>query len=367
MKMNTIIEGELNNLLSKNDIKDLDIHAIWDNTLEKDENYSHILGEDWRKLKELEKSKIKVEEKEFESEQLKRLEDKTRKDLNKSIKEISKSTNNKIDEYFLYLNEYVDTLINSKSIFGLIICGSTGKGKSFNVIKRLNDNGLRYEKDYVLLNTHCSPMELYEFFYKYSDNKIIILDDISNLWSEEIKCNILMACLWNPTNKRIVNWLTTSEKLKVPSQFEFKSKIILLTNHIPEHLETLKSRCFYYELNFNYADTVKLIYEIGKLQRIPLEVLDFIKDNSSEASNLNFRTLFKINEIYNTNMNNGWEKLANLELETDEDKVIFLQIIKDLQFKSVNEQICEFVRQSGRSRTQFFRFKKQLVPKYQSI
>ena len=362
MKMNTIIEGELNNLLSKNDIKDLDIHAIWDDILTKDENYSHILGEDWRKLKELEKSKIKVEEKEFESEQLKRLEDKTKKDLNESIKEISNSTNNRIDKYFLYLNEYVDTLINSKSIFGLIISGQTALGKSFNVIKRLNDNGLQHEKDWVLLNTHCSPMELYEFLYT-NNSKIILLDDISNLWNEEIKVNILMACLWSPINRRMVNWLTSSEKIKAPSSFEFKGKIIVLSNKIPEHLETLKSRCFYYELNFNYADTVKLIYEIGKLQRIPLEVLDFIKDNSSEASNLNFRTLFKINEIYLTNMNNGWKNIANLELKTEEDKAIFLEVIKEMQFKDVNEQINEFVKRSGYSRRHFFNLKKQLVQK----
>lgn len=256
-------------------------------------------------------------------------------------------------------------MINSKTVFGLIVEGDAGLGKSFTTIKRLNDNKLVHEKDYIIFNTHSSPMELYECLYRNLD-KIIILDDISNLFEDEIKVNILMSALWSPTKERVIHWHTSSEKLKSPSYFTFTGKIIVLTNRLPSHLDTLKSRCFHFELNFSYSDKLKLIHEIGKLEKIDKKVMKFIKDNSTEASNLNFRTLFKINEIYKANMDKGWKELANLELEVDEQRAIFLEVVKELQNKSVNEQICEFVRRSGRSRRQFHVLKKQLIPKLQN-
>ena len=363
VKLNRKIKKDLVNLAKNYGIEEdlVDIEAMWDTSLTYQENRG--IFERFFKTFSPDKERIieeKIQEDEIEALQKKQFEEeqlRAKVELDKSINQIQNSTNSNIENYFMILNEYVDTLIHSETIKGLIIEGDTALGKSYNTIKRLIFNKLELDKDWVLLNTHISPMEMYQFFWKYQD-KIIVLDDISNMFEDELKVNILMSSLWSAIGKRIINWISSTTKLSAPTSFEFKGKIILLTNRIPEHLATLKSRCFHYELNFSYEDKIRIIYEIGKLQNIPLEVLDFIKLNTNPANFLNFRTIFKINEIHKTNLNDGWKEIAIMELRGEPERQIVWDLINS--GKKVNEQVGDFLEMTGKSRATYFRYKKEM-------
>ena len=341
----------------------IDIKALWDSTLSYKENktiLTKFLDEGYGKPVELTvEQRTKKEQRELEDkahkEMIEKEEAQVKENLDKEISQIASSESPNIDKFFAYLNQYVDILIKSGKVFGLIIEGDAGLGKTYNVVRRLNTLKLENDKDYVMLNSHISPMEMYEFFWKHN-TKTVVLDDISNLFEDETKVNLLMSALWSPFKKRFMNWQSSTTKITAPAQFEFSGKVIILTNRVPTSLDTLKSRCFHYEINFTYEDKIKLLYEIGKAQNIPIDIVDFIHENSSPATNLNFRTLIKIGEMSH---NKDWQNLALQELKADDDRLAFLNILKTKS--EVTEQIKEFVRVTGLSRRTFFRFKKSVT------
>lgn len=279
-------------------------------------------------------------------------------ELEISIKKIKTFSSNEMDKYFESLKEYEKTLIKAQTIFGLIVEGNAGWGKSFTTAKTLQEAGLELEKDFVFLQTYITPMEMYQFIWR-NYNKIIVLDDIGNLFEDEIKVNILMSALWSPTEHRIITWGSSTSKLEAPTSFEFIGKMIILTNRMPEKLDTLKSRCFYYFLDFNYQDKIKLIYEVCKLYKIPLEIADFISRNTTPANSFNFRTVFKLNELRKVNIN-AWQSLGLIQLEEDENKQILWDILEDRFLSNTKDKIKDFTEKTGLSRSTFFRYKKEL-------
>ena len=360
MKMNTIIEGELNNLLSKNDIKDLDIHAIWDDILTKDENYSHILGEDWRKLKELEKSKIKVEEKEFESEQLKRLEDKTRKDLNKSIKDIVKNYDSNINEYYRIPIQFIKSVgLGFNNAF--IYLGSQGLGKTFSTLQTLEKNNITF----VYHSGISTPYALYKFLYENRKNKVIVFDDVAGLISNEESLSVLLSALYSPVDKRIVSW-KTSKKMDIPQEYEFTSRIIFITNKIPDtdYAKVIMSRCLVYNIVFSYNQKLQLMYHIantsnGVSREERLRIMDFIKDNSDEATeDFDLRLQQKIENLYRFDIIN-WKDLALALLNKKNDKIT---ILKELLISrdSVKMQLQNWSERTGLGRRMYFYYKNIL-------
>ena len=362
MKLNNKAKTDLKLVISKFGLEAdlIDIDAIWDSTLTYLENKTILekfLSENYgktaeEKVNETTQKDIKEQEEVAHRQMVEAEEEQVKLELTKAIEQIKITNTPNIDDYFKFLNQYVDILVKASKVFGLIIEGDAGLGKSYNVLKRLEMSNLEHDKDYVLLNSHISPMEMYEFFWKNS-SKIIVLDDISNLFEDETKVNLLMSALWSPLNKRIMNWQSSTSKIEAPHQFEFSGKVIILTNRVPNSLETLKSRCFHYELSFTYEDKIKLLYEIGNTAKVPINVIDFIHENSSQATNLNFRTLFKINEM---SKSKDWEKLALQELQADEDRSIFLNVVKIKSDR--NEQIKEFTKLTGLSRRTFYRMMK---------
>ena len=197
------------------------------------------------------------------------------------------------------------------------------------------------------------------FLYLNKDNRIIVFDDIMKLFENELSKGILLSALWNPSGKRIVNYYSTTEKLTVPKTFEFNSKIIWCVNNLPEELQNIKSRCYFYEMAFNYKEKLNIMYEIAKLKKIPFEIIDFIKANTNEAyENIDFRLPTKLFNIYKHHSKN-WEKLAVSLLKPDEN----LQMVRELLSKSatVNEAVQEFIIETGKSRATFFRYKKELI------
>lgn len=358
--LNAKYEKDLTALIMKYNIEPdtVDLRMIWDSALSYGENKTILekflitMGGDVPRA--VAEKQVKDEEVNFLAQQREQEELKAKMELEKSIEEIKSKTSNDIDKHFQILNEYVDTIIKSKTVYGLLVEGEAGIGKSFGVVSRLKNAGLKHDTDWVMLNSHITPLELYEFFWKHRD-KIIILDDISNLFEDETKTNLLMASLWSAVGKRFMNWQSTTTKMTAPKEFPFTGKVIILTNKVPEHLDTIKSRCFHYELGFSYSEKIKILYEIAKVNNIPMDVVDFIKNATTPAHTLNFRTLFKINEIHTSQQQNGWTELALNELRAEPVRVQFWDIINNPIYKTRKEQVAKFIEVSGFSRASFFR------------
>jgi len=177
------------------------------------------------------------------------------------------------------------------------------------------------------------------------------------LFDNDISKGILLSALWSATGVRVVNYKSTSEKLDAPKSFVFNGKIIVICNDFPQELETLKSRCLYYVVKFNYYQKIRIIYEICKVEGIPKEIADFIKENTDPTTeNLNFRLPIKIYEIYKNHKD--WKKLAKGQLEENE----IMRVIRELLEEDISQKkrVEKFIEKTGHSRATYYRYWKKL-------
>ena len=160
--------------------------------------------------------------------------------------------------------------------------------------------------------------------------------------------SILLSALWSSTNTRIINWNSTrSAKVSVPSKYIFNSKIIVITNKIPQtdYSDVVLSRCLVYKLELGYKNIIKLMYLMGDK-----EVVDYIREHSSEATkNFDLRLLKKAEKFKEYDKDN-WKELINPLLEVDEYLELIVQGIS----------CSDFIEKTQMSRRSYFRYKQKI-------
>jgi hypothetical protein len=350
----------------------IDIHSLFDRTLNEEENLSFFkeiieemsntnnVTEKIKTDKKVKKETIKSEKEEkerLELEGLKKEAEYSEKEFEKSINEIKFKTTNILEKKFKVTKALITTLTKSENINGLILKGGSGIGKSYTCLKTLKDLGMKKGKDFEIYNSYTTPLEFYSFLYENKDNKILILDDTSCFFENKINIGIVLASLWGE-GKRVVNYSSSSGRLKVPNSFIFNSKIVWCVNDLPKGTEAVVSRCFFHTIKFNYKEKIELLYEIAKIKKMPLELIDFIKENSDELTpSLDLRLSFKIYDIYLNNPKN-WKDIA-IDLLGKSEKLILLKKFLDesVSIKEAEKKYCEA---QGCSRATFYNTKKCL-------
>ena len=357
----------ITNICKKHDVDEqlMDFEALIDFSISYQENkeklekmVSTLVGETKTPAKDLiehyEKEATALEEQHYKEE------------FENAIEEIKEKKTPEIDKYFSTLKELIKITINGENN-ALCLVSEGGLGKTYQIFKTLSELNLKLNQDYIYISSHITPLELYHILYNHLD-KIIILDDVEHLLDNITTIGILKSATWSAVDKRIVNYYTTSEKLKAPSEFEFKGKIIMCLNKIPETnkeiIESLLSRIITYRLKFDYQTKIQIFYEIAKILNIDFELIDFIKENTNEATeNLNFRTLIQLNWIYKyyKNNNGDWKPLIKEFLSEKKDDIleVVLELIKS--GKSVKEQVRLFKETVGLSERTFYRYKSKLT------
>ena len=354
--------------LFKVDADLLDFEAEIDSTLSYDENKGRIieligtLAKQQDRIeadKKVKKASIKEEKREQERvliQEIQKSELHTQKEFEKSLEKIKFESTDVLDKAFYTTKKIVETLIKSKNINGLIIKGESGLGKSYTCLKVFNDMKLKRE-DYGILASYCTPLELYNFLYENREGKILLLDDIMKIFENELSIGILLSALWGE-GKRVVNYHTTSAKLTIPKSFIFNSKIIWCLNKLPRGLENIKSRCYFYTLEFDYKEKIMLLYELAKIKKIPLEVVDFIYQNSDEMTpNLDFRLLLKVYDIKQNN--DDWKNIASALLNKNEKLATAKKILMTGAY--TKDMLKEWEQETGLSARQFYRYKTKII------
>ena len=218
-----------------------------------------------------------------------------------------------LERFFKPLKDYLRVHQESDLIHSFIVVGESGIGKSHSIINGLEESGKRSERDYVVKNTYCTPLAFYELLYR-NRNKTIVCDDISSIFRNETSKKILLSSLWSPTGKRIVQYDSKSDKLTVPNRFEFTGKIIAIANSLPDELEAIKSRGLFYKMSFTADQKIEILYEICRVNDIPMEIAEFIVSHTEDHRQINFRLPLIINEIYKTHREGDWERLSRNQL-----------------------------------------------------
>lgn len=138
--------------------------------------------------------------------------------------------------------------------YGLIIYGGPGIGKTFVVTKTLKEEGVKY----TTIKGKITTSKVYEtLFMNREITDIILFDDTDSIWNDADAANVLKAAL-DSYEVRLVSWnsartmnvskmgkeqkedyidsidqdymINGSSDKKLPSEFEFKGKIIFISN-----------------------------------------------------------------------------------------------------------------------------------------
>jgi hypothetical protein len=367
--------------IQKGITKDLaDYNAMWQNALADNECMEMLGGmiKDTAKedkdlvtfgdyVKALSQKRTQAETKKPEadkSEQLKKEALYYGEEFKKSLEMLKKLKSERISQHYFILQEYAKLLVKADKIFGLLVEGSTGRGKTFQILNSVLGLGLKLNEDFVVLTTYVTPLEFYHFCYNNKD-KLIIVDDVPQIFNDRATIGVILSFLWSATAKRTVEWHSTTNKLKVPSQFNPEGKLIIVSNRIPEAIATVKSRCLNYSIEFTHSEILELIYEVCKVSRIPLEIADFIRDNTDMTTSddvMNLRLPIKLYEIDRHNKEN-WQELCKAQLNCDKE----ITILKEILFSGLSkvQQIKEFYERTGRHRSTFYRWKERIEREFE--
>jgi len=256
---------------------------------------------------------------------------------------------------------WINTMLHSDNVHGLIMHGEAGIGKTYNTYQILKELGT----DFIIRESKGTPLGVYIFLYENQD-KTIVLDDMMAFWSDETVRGLLMSALWDKGDgKRYVSWMTSKilngsdGDEQVPTRFEFKGKIIFLSNYLPdgEEYEPFLSRCLICEIAMPWKEKLAYFREIGEKRGIVKEVLDHVLDGIDDSFvTFNFRTIQKVAD-FRKSYPARWKSLTAELLKCDKEMKLLKTLIQSR--KPVEHQAKEFWEKTGKSRASFYRMKKQ--------
>jgi len=264
------------------------------------------------------------------------------------------------------LHSLIDVLLGSDKIHGLMVLGEAGIGKTYNVLKYLEERDVIYS----LMKTYSTPLSLYKYLYQHRNDRLIVMDDVDGIWENPHSAAILKRALWEDDMQRTIEWHSTTKNLgEVPTSFEFNAKIIFICNKTRDnpHINAVLSRILHYKFAYTREELLDIMREICKQktgfaldQYEKREVVDFIEKN---ASIFDFRTMiqgFAIREQSKFNKNIDWKSTFLSILQGDANRE--LKYIYDLSKSDmpVEEQCNDFCKKFGKSRRTFFYYRAKL-------
>jgi Cdc6-like AAA superfamily ATPase len=281
-----------------------------------------------------------------------------KEEFEKRINEIKNSSIVELEQYFKDYYEHIEAFLKNERVNGFFVVGSAGIGKTFNLIKKLQEKGLKF----TIVKGHHTNLSFYRTLYENRERSILIIDDVVSLAQDKEKISLLLGAL---DDSHMVMWNSSSPLTSdLPREFLFHSKVFVLANEFKENnefLKALKDRCIFYELKFSREQIIEMLYILAKERNYSLELVDYLKELSENniIKNLSLRLLDKLYPYCNNGCD--WKRLVKDIIEIDEIENIVFELMKSN--KTVKEQVKEFIEKTGLSRTTYFYIKAKILGK----
>jgi hypothetical protein len=246
-----------------------------------------------------------------------------------------------------------------------ILSDEPGIGKTHQVLSAIQENGWTLENDVGYFSGYATPLSLYQFFFDNRDKKLIVLDDLDQVYRNPV----VLAMLKNATfgiPSRKVSYMTTSKLRTAPEEFEMTAPIIFIANKLPNNMQVqaLLSRSLYLEIHLTGSQKKEMMASFAKLpyknttqeQRVAALELLFSK-NPDAMSEFSFRLIQKAyNIILQYPEAEKWQPLVSEIISYDDEMLAFLQASAKVD---VSEAVRVFFELTGKSRASFFRLKRR--------
>lgn len=272
---------------------------------------------------------------------------------------------------------------------GFYLHGPAGCAKTYTVIKTLEEE----DRPYHYHDGHLTPMGLFDLLAEQHD-RVIVLDDVSEIFAQKIALQILLAALGNApdeTGVRIVKY----RRRGVEETIRFEGGIIMVSNLELDSgpvLQALKSRVHY--LRYSPTDEqiaamMRAIAAKGWRTMTPpecLEVTEFlIAESTRLGSRLDLRHLVdKAFPDYlqhqNGEADTHWKDLICTTLEEQlvdlkhtapasklsraETKVQEQALVREIvaEYQTKEERVTAWQEQTGKSERAFYRRLEEVGP-----
>jgi hypothetical protein len=292
-----------------------------------------------------------------------------------------------LDKKLLEVEDWV-TAVATGHQTGLYLFGTGGIGKTFNVLKRLDELEVSYKR----FNSRMTAKGLFTAMRRAPD-AIHVLEDLERLTSDRDAQSVLRAALWqDPGRDRIVTWTTATEG---EQQFVFRGGLVMTANRplklLPE-LQALASRIIVCELRVTDEEVIAKMrrlaaegYKIdGKMAVEPAQCADItehlIRECRSAACPLHMRLQVVSYRIYmqweRHQTRCAWRDLvASLVREaahhfreevttlSQEERIAAdRQLVREIlrETDDAEEQWQRFNTKTGRGRSTFFNRKREV-------
>jgi len=222
------------------------------------------------------------------------------------------------------------------SIPSMIVYGPAGIGKSFSIMKALNDEKATNPDFYVdVIKGSVRAVGLIKALFKARNGGVVVLDDSDSIFRDEESLNILKAAL-ESTDERIISWrkespwlagLAQEEGVEVDEirNFEFNGSVIFITNinlkdeatkdnKMSEHFGALLSRSLFHDLKMDSTRArvlrVRDVFvnkgmasSLGLTHEEAVEIADFIEENQNVLSDISLRMAKMITNVFHSQEN----------------------------------------------------------------
>jgi len=203
------------------------------------------------------------------------------------------------------------TMACKGSLRSLLIYGGPGTGKTFTIMQAIKEAGLTKGKDYVKLSGKASPIEIYKTLFMFRKGGLVLFDDLDSMWKDKDASNYLKAAL-DTSPVREISSLSNQmknvskmsdkereeynelfdkylegenveeeedegdedeeggkkkkakkEKMKFPSTFEFKGRVVFISNLVKSEFDTaILSRSAKIDMSLTPQETLKRMRSI---------------------------------------------------------------------------------------------------------
>jgi hypothetical protein len=245
----------------------------------------------------------------------------------------------RISERFDIMDSMTQAVVDGV-VRSMIVVGPPGVGKSFNIVKKLEEANLfstiAGDIRYDVVKGATTALGLYAKLYEYQrEGDVLVFDDCDSILMDELSLNILKAAL-DTNKKRYIHWNSDSKLLAregIPNKFEFKGACIFITNikfdtvrsaKLRDHLGALESRSHYIDLTMSTMRDkflrIKQIAATGELFKDyrfengeEQEILSFMLDNQTRLREMSMRCAVKLADLRKT-MPHNWQRTAQVTL-----------------------------------------------------
>ncbi len=259
---------------------------------------------------------------------------------------------------------FIELLVKNSKFHLLTILGAPGWAKTHTTRSALEKLNVEFD----CLGSYSTPLGLYNHLCRAPD-KLIVIDDTAGLFHSPQAMSLLNAASWpgaEGDNRRVLTWTSTSE-MAASASFEFRGKIIVLTNFMPEtpQAKAFMNRSLHYRIQLDAEIIGELLLSAAdsaehfKDPQLAQKVARFLADSARffDINRFSLRTLEMGYEFAKVEPN-GWQDLLLRTLPPVAPDIVVREL--DASEERIERQFEEFRRVTGKSRRTFFYIRDRL-------